>query len=121
MGQTGTHEAAGTARRAEAGGLLALGAFTLFALFGYAVFALRPQNLAAVPFAAGFFGVSFRFFAQLHIVISFAALAIVLTGRSGTRWIPTMLVACAVSFTAEHMAPDTEFPSAATSTPRSSA
>jgi putative membrane protein len=103
MGQPETHVAAGTAHRAEAGGLIALGAFTLFALFGYAVFALRPQNLAAVPFAAGFFGVSFRFFAQLHILISFAALAIVLTGRSGTRWIPTMLVACAVSFTAEHM------------------
>jgi len=89
--------------RAEHAGLLVLGVFTLFALVGYAAFALRPQNLAAVPFAVGFFGVSFRFFAQLHIVLSFAALAVVLVGRTGARWVPTMLAACLVSFTAEHM------------------
>jgi len=94
--------ASGTSR-AERGGLLVLGGFTIFALLGYAVFALRPQNLAAVPFAAGFFGVSFRFFAQLHIVLSFAALAVVLVRRTGGRWVPTMLAACLVSFTAEHM------------------
>lgn len=91
------------ASRGEAVGLALLGGFTVFALLGYALFALRPQNLALVPFAAGFFGISFRFFAQLHIVLSFIALATILVTRSGWRWLPAMAATCAVSFTAEHM------------------
>jgi putative membrane protein len=92
----------GRTSRAERAGLTALGLFTFFALAGYALFALRPQNLALVPFAAGFFGISFRFFAQLHIVLSLVALAAILVPRIGWQWLPAMVATCALSFTAEH-------------------
>ena len=68
--------------RVEVGALLTLGVFTATAVLGYAFFAARPQNLALVPFAAEFFGISFRFFAQLHILLAFGALAIVLAATT---------------------------------------
>jgi len=89
--------------RTEVGALVTLGIFTVTAILGYAFFAARPQNLALVPFAAEFFGISFRFFAQLHILLAFAALAIVLVRRAGMAWVPAMLAVCGVSFVAEHV------------------
>lgn len=89
--------------RLEISGLVALVAFTLMALLGYGLFALRPQNLVGVPYAAEFFSISFRFFAQLHILLCFAALAIVLVSRTGLRWLPALAAVYALSFTSEHM------------------
>jgi putative membrane protein len=89
--------------RLEISGLVALVAFTVTALLGYGLFALRPQNLVGVPYAAEFFAISFRFFAQLHIVLCFAALAIVLISRTGLRWLPTLAAVYALSLTSEHL------------------
>jgi uncharacterized membrane protein len=89
--------------RLETSGLVVLVAFTVIALLGYGVFALRPQNLVGVPYAAEFFAISFRFFAQLHILLCFAALAIVLVSRTGLRWLPALVAVYALSFTSEHL------------------
>lgn len=91
------------ASRLEISGLVALVAFTVIALLGYGIFALRPQNLVGVPYAAEFFAISFRFFAQLHILLCFAALAIVLVSRTGLRWLPALAAVYALSFTSEHL------------------
>lgn len=89
--------------RLEISGLVVLVAFTLAALAGYGLFALRPQNLVGVPYAAEFFAISFRFFAQLHILLCFAALATVLVTRTGFRWLPALAAVYVLSFTSEHM------------------
>ncbi len=90
-------------RRIETTGLAVLAGFTLVALTGYALFALRPANLAAIPIAAGFFPVSFRFFAQIHIVLCFAALATILVTRIGWSWLPALAATYVVSFVSEHL------------------
>jgi uncharacterized membrane protein len=89
--------------RLERAGLIMLLAFTGIALVGYGTFALRPQNLIGVPYAAEFFGIAFRFFAQLHILLCFAALAIMLISRTGLRWVPVFAAVYALSFTSEHL------------------
>ncbi len=92
-----------TGTRLERAALLALVAFTVLAVLGYGVFALRPQNLTRVPYGPEFFAISFRFFAQLHILLCAAALFTVLLRRTGLRWLPAMLAVGGVSFVAEHL------------------
>jgi putative membrane protein len=89
--------------RVERAGLAVLVAFTVVTVLGYGVFALHPQRLTDVPYGPEFFAISFRFFAQVHILLCAAVLGIVLVGRTGLRWAPALLAVCAVSFTAEHI------------------
>lgn len=89
--------------KSEVAGLLALAVFTVTSTVGYGYFALRPENLPALEPALRFYNISFQFFAQLHILIAFVALGIVLVRRSGTRWIPGLVVVYLLSFTAEHI------------------
>lgn len=84
-------------------GLLVLVVFTLLATGGYGYFALHTENLPASEPTLRFYTISFQFFAQLHILIAFVALGIVLVRRSGARWIPGLVAVYLLSFTAEHI------------------
>lgn len=90
-------------RRAERWALLVLLAFTVAAVAGYWNFALHPERLPPTPAARQFFAISFQFFGRLHIAVSALALAVVLVGRSGARWVPALAGAYAVAFLAEHL------------------
>ncbi|HKJ03810.1 MAG TPA: carotenoid biosynthesis protein [Longimicrobiales bacterium] len=89
-------------RRGERVVLGLLLAFTVLAVTGYGVFALHPQRLVT-PMAARFYGISFQFFAQIHILLAALALGWVLVGRLGARWLPALGVVGLVSFVAEHI------------------
>ncbi len=83
--------------------LAALLAFTALSVGGYWNFALHPERLPETELAARFFTISFQFFAQLHILVAFVALAVVLVGRLKLRWIPAFAAVYALSFLSEHL------------------
>jgi uncharacterized membrane protein len=69
-------------------GLGLLLGFTVVALIGYAVFGRHPALLGSLP--AGlrrFYGVSFGFFAQVHVLLAGGLFLFVLWRRSGVRWV----------------------------------
>ena len=88
-------------RRLEAWGLGALLLFTLVATAGYWNFALHPERLPGNPSALRFYAISFNFFAQIHILLSAAALAVVVVGRLGIRWLPSLGVVYLLAFLSE--------------------
>src|SRR5690606_13937182 len=79
----------------------ALYAFTAFALLGYATFGLNPTLLARFPQVAGFYGVSFHFFAQAQIWLAWAVLALFLAQHAGARWVPALVALYLVSLGSE--------------------
>ncbi|MEJ2205833.1 MAG: carotenoid biosynthesis protein [Gemmatimonadota bacterium] len=83
--------------------LAALVVFTALSVGGYWNFALHPERLPETELAARFFTISFQFFAQLHILVAFVALAVVLVGRLKGRWIPAFAAVYALSFLSEHL------------------
>lgn len=83
--------------------LFALAAFTVVSIFGFGYYALHPENLPATGLALRFYSVSFNVFAQVHIVLAFAALAVVLVRRTGLRWVPALVGVYVLSFTSEHV------------------
>ena len=83
--------------------LVALAAFTVLSTAGYGYFGLHPENLPASEGALRFYSVSFQFFAQVHIVLAFLTLAVMLSLRTGYRWVPALGVVYLVSFTSEHI------------------
>ena len=88
--------------RAEKAGLLGLYAFTLLAVVGYAVFGRDPSRLAGLPtWALAFYSRSFGFFALGHVWLAMAVLALVLTLRTGVRWVPAFVVMYAISLGSE--------------------
>jgi uncharacterized membrane protein len=89
--------------RVEAAGLLGLLVFTAMSTVGYGYFALHPENLPPSGTALRFYNISFQFFAQLHILIAFVALAIVLVRRSGARWLSALAAVYLLSFASEHV------------------
>ncbi|HSG09842.1 MAG TPA: carotenoid biosynthesis protein [Longimicrobiales bacterium] len=89
-------------RRGERAVLWILLGFTLLAVTGYGVFALHPERLVT-PMAARFYGVSFQFFAQIHILLAAVALGWVMVGRLGARWLPALGLVGLVSFLSEHI------------------
>ena len=97
-------------RRLEWPAIGALVAFSVVAVVGYRVYALHPENLPPVGFALDLYAVSFQLFAQVHIVIAFTVLAILLVSRTGASWIPSLLAVVLVSFTAEHVGTGYGFP-----------
>jgi len=89
-------------RPGERGVLWILLAFTLMAVTGYGVFGLHPERLVT-PSAARFYGISFQFFAQIHILLAALALGWVLVGRLRARWLPAFAAVAVVSFLSEHI------------------
>jgi len=91
-----------TVRTPEGMGLLVLFAFTLTALAGYAIFGLRPENLPDSGPIMAFWPISFRFFAQVHILLGAVVLLIALVRYARTRWIAAFAAVYLVSFLSEY-------------------
>lgn len=89
--------------RWEGLGLGILVLFTAIAVAGYWNFALHPERLPGNPAALRFYSVSFRFFAQIHILVSALALGVVLVGRLRARWIPALASVYLLAFLSEHV------------------
>ena len=81
--------------------LLGLFILTAMAATGYAVFALHPERLAAVPEGSLAYAHAMRFFPPGHIVAGVAALAAILTRRIGRAWLPAALVLYLLSLASE--------------------
>ena len=88
-------------RRTFGVGLIALYAFSLLAIVGFATFGLNPGLLAHVPAAAGFYGVSFQFFAQAQIWLAGAVLALFLFRHVRWRWLPAFAALYLISLSSE--------------------
>ena len=88
-------------RRTLSAGLIALYAFSLLAVIGYATFGLNPGLLVHFPAVAGFYGVSFRFFAQAQIWLAGLVIALFLFRHVGRRWLPAFLALYLISLSAE--------------------
>lgn len=81
--------------------LIALAAFTIIAVVGFAVFGRNPQLLAGYPELISFYSISFRFFAQAQIILGAGVLAFYLVRKVGWRWLPALGLVYAASLTAE--------------------
>lgn len=89
--------------RLERWSLAILAIFTVMSVAGFGYYALHPENLPPSGLALRFYTISFGFFAQVHILLAFAALATVLVARTGNRWIPALIGVYLLSFTSEHV------------------
>jgi uncharacterized membrane protein len=82
-----------------------LGVFAVFtgaALAGYAAFGANPARLAGLPPSAmRFYATSFTFFAQAHVWLAGAVLAVILVRRAGTRWVGLLAAVYAISLSME--------------------
>lgn len=90
--------------------LLALGIFTAVVLAGFASFGLHPELLARFPSSRGFYPVAFEVFARGHVILAFVVLALMLTARVGSRWLPGLAVAGTLSLGMELLGTATGFP-----------
>lgn len=91
-------------------GLVVLYAFTGVALIGFATFGLHPNLLAEYPQFAGFYSISFNFFAQAQIWLAGAVLALFLTSEVGSRWIPAFAMLYLISLGSELLGTGTGIP-----------
>lgn len=94
----------------EWGGLGLFLLFTFAAVLGYGVFALNPSLIPDSDSARKFYGLSFRLFAQAHIVVGTVVLGLVLVLRTGVRWVPAFLAVFLVSFLSEFLGTGYGFP-----------
>lgn len=90
-------------RALEQWSLLTLVGFTVASVAGFGYYALHPENLPPSGLALRFYTISFGFFAQIHILLAFGALATVLVARTGLRWLPALLGVYLLSLTSEHI------------------
>ncbi len=85
-------------------------AFTAVAVAGYWLFALHPERLARFPGSLSFYAVSFRFFAQTHILLAAIVLALALFRAAGWQWLTAFAAVYALSFTSEFLSTGYGFP-----------
>lgn len=90
--------------------LVILAAFTAVAVIGFAVFGRHPQLIADSPNLLAFYAVSFRLFAQAHIVIAAAVLIYYLVRTVGWAWLPALGFAYVASLAAELVGTTTGLP-----------
>lgn len=90
--------------------LAALYAFTAIAVLGYGVFALHPERMPRIPWVLSFYTLSFRFFAQAHILVAAVVLAVPLVRRVRWRWVPALAIVFVLSFAAEFLSTGYGFP-----------
>lgn len=84
------------------GPLWLLFGFTVVALVGFSLFALNPENLARIPGTfAGFFGVAYPFFAQVHVWLGGLVLAFFLVRKVSWKWVGAFIAVYVVSFLSE--------------------
>jgi len=81
--------------------MIALYAFSLFAVVGYATFGLHPRLLEAFPQAAGFYGRSFIFFSRTQVWLAGGVLALVLSLHAGRRWLSALALLYVLSLSSE--------------------
>lgn len=91
----------GTPTRLHRVGLAVLYSFIGVSLVGYATFGLNPGLLARFPQFTGFYAISFNFFAQAQIWLAAVVLALFLTQRASTRWLPAFIVLYVISLSFE--------------------
>jgi len=84
-----------------AGALWGLYGFSFLAVAGFATFGTHPELLARNPGAAGFYAVSFTFFARAQILLAGAALALFLCVHARGRWLGAFALLYAVSLASE--------------------
>ena len=82
-------------------GLALLYAVSGLSLLGFAAFGLHPERLAAAPGAASVYGWVLLWAPRAQIVVAFAALALLLTRRAGTRWLPAFAAVYLLSLLSE--------------------
>jgi uncharacterized membrane protein len=89
-------------RLLEVGPLVVLVAFGLAAVAGYAAFGRDPSRLAGVSdWALWFYGQSFGFFAQGHVLLAGLVLALHLARHAGWRWLAAFGLVYVVSLGSE--------------------
>lgn len=91
----------GTTTRMDRVGLAVLYLFIGVSLVGYATFGLNPGLLARFPQFAGFYAISFNFFAQAQIWLAAVVLALFLTRRASARWLPAFAALYVISLSFE--------------------
>ncbi len=96
--------------RLDAWSLVLLGLFTAVALAGFGTFGRHPELLARFPSSRGFYATAFEVFARGHVILAFLVLALILTRRSGWRWLPALAAAGTISLAMELLGTATGFP-----------
>ncbi len=84
--------------------------FSAAAALGFAIFGVRPELLAAVPWSIPFFTFSFRLFSIGQIVLAAGALMVLLLLRESFRWIPAFLTVYVISLASELSGTQVGFP-----------
>jgi len=84
-------------------GLIVLYGFVIVSLIGYATFGLNPVLLARFPSLAGFYAISFHFFAQAQVWLATLVLFVFLRVYAGYRWVTALIALYAISLGAELM------------------
>ena len=69
-------------------GLALVYVVSALSLLGFAAFGLHPDRLAATPGAASLYGWMLLLAPRAQITLAFAALALLLSRRTGARWLP---------------------------------
>ena len=82
-------------------GLALVYVVSAFSLLGFVWFGLNPERLAAAPGAAPVYGWMLLWAPRAQILVAFAALALFLTRRTSTRWLPAFAVVYLVSLSSE--------------------
>jgi putative membrane protein len=90
-------------KKPEGWAFLVLAGFTVLSTLGYWNFVIHPERLPTAPLALKVYSVSFKAFAQLHIVLAAVALGVLLVRRIGFGWWPALLAVYCLSFMSEHM------------------
>ena len=100
MGILGTGESP-RATRSERAALAVFYLFTAVSVLGYAVFGRHPELVMRMPNAAPVYAQAFTFFPRAHVVLAFAALAVLLVRRAGARWIAAFAALYLISLASE--------------------
>jgi putative membrane protein len=88
----------------------ALAVFTLISVAGYWVFALNPGAIPDSDFARSVYGLSFPYFARLHILLAALVLFWFLITHSGLKWVAGFVAVALVSFLSEYLGTGYGFP-----------
>ena len=82
-------------------GLVLVYLVSALSLLGFASFGLHPERLASTPGAAPLYGWMLLLAPRAQILLAFGALALLLTRRTGARWLPTFLAVYLISLLSE--------------------
>jgi uncharacterized membrane protein len=84
--------------------------FTVMAILGYGVFGRNPNLIPDSDGARRFYGLSFRLFARLHILLAGLVLVFPLLRRVRFAWVPAAVAVYLASFLSEFIGTGYGFP-----------